>query len=127
MAPSNLPDVFNATSQDIEMLLSAACHLGSKNLQTHMESYVYKTRIDGVNVINVGKTWLVRLIFCERVGAVAAARQFREIEKRRLGGKWKANKPPGRRLFSLRASSPLSTTRLTFALSPPVPTASALS
>ena len=33
MAPANLPPIFNATSQDIEMLLAAQCHLGSKNLQ----------------------------------------------------------------------------------------------
>lgn len=33
MAPANLPSVFNATSQDIEMLLAAQCHIGSKNLQ----------------------------------------------------------------------------------------------
>lgn len=33
MAPANLPSLFNATSQDIEMLLAAQCHLGSKNLQ----------------------------------------------------------------------------------------------
>jgi len=39
------------------MLISAACHLGSKNLQVHMEPYLWKTRADGVNVINVGKTW----------------------------------------------------------------------
>ncbi|RSL86206.1 40S ribosomal protein S0 [Fusarium oligoseptatum] len=57
MAPSNLPSIFNATSQDIEMLLAAQCHLGSKNLQVHMENYLWKTRADGVNVINVGKTW----------------------------------------------------------------------
>ncbi|KAH7143707.1 ribosomal protein S2, flavodoxin-like domain-containing protein [Dactylonectria macrodidyma] len=57
MAPSNLPSIFNATSQDIEMLLAAQAHLGSKNLQVHMESYLWKTRADGVNVINVGKTW----------------------------------------------------------------------
>lgn len=57
MAPSNLPPVFNATAQDIEMLLSAQCHTGSKNLQTHMEQYVWKTRADGVNIINIGKTW----------------------------------------------------------------------
>lgn len=57
MAPANLPSIFNATSQDIEMLLSAQCHLGSKNLQQLMESYLYKTRTDGVNVINIGKTW----------------------------------------------------------------------
>ena len=59
MAPSNLPSVMNATSQDIETLLAAQCHLGSKNLQVHMENYLWKTRADGVNVINVGKTWYV--------------------------------------------------------------------
>ncbi|PGH07194.1 40S ribosomal protein S0 [Blastomyces parvus] len=57
MAPSNLPPVFNATSQDIEMLLAAQCHLGSKNLQVHMDPYLWKTRPDGINVINIGKTW----------------------------------------------------------------------
>jgi small subunit ribosomal protein SAe len=57
MAPSNLPPIFNATSQDIEMLLAAQCHLGSKNLQVHMEPYLWKTRPDGINVINIGKTW----------------------------------------------------------------------
>ena len=57
MAESNLPAAFNATAQDIEMLISAACHLGSKILQVHMEPYLWKTRADGVNVINVGKTW----------------------------------------------------------------------
>lgn len=57
MAPSNLPAIFNPTQQDIEMLLAAQCHLGSKNLQVHMEPYLWKTRADGVNVLNVGKTW----------------------------------------------------------------------
>ncbi|KAI0484358.1 ribosomal protein S2 [Xylariaceae sp. FL0804] len=57
MAPSNLPACMHATSQDIEMLLAAQCHLGSKNLQVHMEPYLWKTRADGVNVVNIGKTW----------------------------------------------------------------------
>jgi small subunit ribosomal protein SAe len=57
MAPSQLPPIFNPTPQDIEMLLAAQCHLGSKNLQVHMEPYLWKTRPDGVNVLNIGKTW----------------------------------------------------------------------
>ncbi|KAI5299985.1 structural constituent of ribosome [Ascosphaera atra] len=58
MAPSaNFPACLNATSQDIEMLLAAQAHLGSKNLQVHMEPYLWKTRPDGINVINIGKTW----------------------------------------------------------------------
>lgn len=56
-APSNLPPIFNPTSQDIEMLLAAQSHLGSKNLQVHMEPYLWKTRPDGINVINLSKTW----------------------------------------------------------------------
>lgn len=43
------------------MLLSAQCHLGSKNLQVHMEPYLWKTRPDGINVINIGKTWFALL------------------------------------------------------------------
>jgi small subunit ribosomal protein SAe len=57
MAPSNLPACFNPTQADIEMLLAAQAHLGSKNLQVHMEPYLWKTRPDGINVINIGKTW----------------------------------------------------------------------
>ncbi|PHH83812.1 hypothetical protein CDD82_47 [Ophiocordyceps australis] len=55
--PPSFPSILNATSQDIEMLLAAQCHLGSKNLQVHMEPYLWKTRADGVNIVNIGKTW----------------------------------------------------------------------
>ncbi|ROT42419.1 ribosomal protein S2 [Sodiomyces alkalinus F11] len=70
MAPSNLPAIFNATSQDIEMLLAAQCHLGSKNLQLHMEPYLWKTRADGVNIINVGKTWEKIVLAARIIAAV---------------------------------------------------------
>jgi hypothetical protein len=56
-SPANLPPIFNPTSQDIEMLLAAQCHLGSKNLQVHMDPYLWKVRPDGINVINISKTW----------------------------------------------------------------------
>jgi ribosomal protein S2 len=56
-APSNLPAAFAPSTQDVEMLLSSQAHLGSKNLQVHMEPYLWKTRPDGINVINISKTW----------------------------------------------------------------------
>ncbi|RPA98881.1 ribosomal protein S2 [Choiromyces venosus 120613-1] len=56
MAPSTT-NIFDATTQDMEMLLAAQAHMGSKNLQVHMDPYVWKTRPDGVNIINIGKTW----------------------------------------------------------------------
>jgi len=39
------------------MLLQAQAHVGAKNLQVHMEPYLWKTRPDGVNIINISKTW----------------------------------------------------------------------
>ncbi|KAI0161469.1 ribosomal protein S2 [Xylariaceae sp. FL1272] len=70
MAPANLPACMSATSQDIEMLLAAQAHLGSKNLQVHMEPYLWKTRADGVNVINVGKTWEKIVLAARIIAAV---------------------------------------------------------
>ncbi|CAJ2511394.1 Uu.00g070190.m01.CDS01 [Anthostomella pinea] len=66
MAPANFPASMHATSQDIEMLLAAQSHLGSKNLQVHMEPYLWKTRADGVNVLNIGKTW-EKIVLAARV------------------------------------------------------------
>lgn len=84
------------------MLLAAQSHLGSKNLQVHMEPYLWKTRPDGVNVINVGKTWYVASILslaCPRWGIIWA---FREPPTNK--------KLTGRRLSWLLVSSPPSTT-----------------
>ncbi|KAI5855356.1 ribosomal protein S2, flavodoxin-like domain-containing protein [Tricharina praecox] len=66
MSPNNLPAIFNATKEDMEMLLSAQCHMGSKNLQVHMDPYLYKTRPDGINIINIGKTW-EKIVLAARV------------------------------------------------------------
>ncbi|KAE8149736.1 40S ribosomal protein S0 [Aspergillus avenaceus] len=70
MAPSQLPPIFNPTQQDIEQLLAAQCHLGSKNLQVHMEPYLWKTRPDGVNVLNIGKTWEKILLAARVIAAI---------------------------------------------------------
>lgn len=43
--------------QDIQQMLSAQCHLGTKNCDYQMERYVYRRRNDGIHIINLGKTW----------------------------------------------------------------------
>lgn len=53
----NFPAVLEPTETDIQMLLAASCHIGSKNCDKHMEPYVWKRRTDGVNVIHCGKIW----------------------------------------------------------------------
>lgn len=54
---SKTPSILNPTEEDIKMLLSAKCHLGSRNCDAHMEGYVFKRRSDGLHIINIGKTW----------------------------------------------------------------------
>ncbi|KAI3467685.1 hypothetical protein Pfo_024348 [Paulownia fortunei] len=42
---------------DIQMMLAAEVHLGTKNCNFQMERYVFKRRNDGIYIINLGKTW----------------------------------------------------------------------
>eukprot|EP00245_Coleochaete_scutata_P000985 TRINITY_DN11210_c0_g1_i1.p1 TRINITY_DN11210_c0_g1~~TRINITY_DN11210_c0_g1_i1.p1 ORF type:complete len:307 (-),score=82.50 TRINITY_DN11210_c0_g1_i1:1103-2023(-) len=43
--------------QDIQMMLAADVHLGTKNCDFQMERYVWKRQPSGIYVINLGKTW----------------------------------------------------------------------
>ncbi|KAI7901878.1 ribosomal protein S2, flavodoxin-like domain-containing protein [Cokeromyces recurvatus] len=63
---SRVPTLLNATEEDIQLLLSAQCHIGTKNANIRMAPYIYKRRADGINLINIGKTW-EKLIFAARV------------------------------------------------------------
>ncbi|KAK7275523.1 hypothetical protein RIF29_16642 [Crotalaria pallida] len=42
---------------DIQMMLAAEVHLGTKNCDFQMERYIFKRRFDGIYIINLGKTW----------------------------------------------------------------------
>lgn len=54
----NFPPALNPSSEDIKMMLSCKTHLGDVNCNPKMERYVYKKRnADGVNVINLAKTY----------------------------------------------------------------------
>ncbi len=39
------------------MLLAASAHLGTKNVDHQMTDYVWRRRLDGFHVLDVGKTW----------------------------------------------------------------------
>ncbi|KAG0656835.1 structural constituent of ribosome [Rhodotorula mucilaginosa] len=66
MAASRLPAALQATEEDLSLLLQAQAHIGSKNVEKKMAPYVWKRRADGVNVINVGKTW-EKIVLAARV------------------------------------------------------------
>lgn len=63
---SKLPAILNPTEQDIELLLAAQSHIGTKNAEVRMLPYVYKRRQDGIHLINIGKTW-EKLVMAARI------------------------------------------------------------
>jgi small subunit ribosomal protein SAe len=42
---------------DIQMMLAAQCHLGTKNCDFQMERYTWRRKPDGIYIINLAKTW----------------------------------------------------------------------
>jgi len=54
---SQVPPVLDPKEDDVQKMLASDVHLGTANLDTQMEQYVWKRRSDGIHVINLGKTW----------------------------------------------------------------------
>ena len=52
--------------EDIQKMLSAQCHIGTRNADHMMIDYVWRRRADGIHIINVGKTW-EKLMLAARV------------------------------------------------------------
>ncbi|KAI8817639.1 ribosomal protein S2, flavodoxin-like domain-containing protein [Fimicolochytrium jonesii] len=63
---SKVPAVLNATEQEVQSMLAAQTHIGTKNLDIQMNPYVWKRRNDGIHIINIGKTW-EKLVFAARI------------------------------------------------------------
>jgi len=63
---SQLPAVLALKEDDLQKMLVAQTHIGTVNLTTQMERYVWKRRNDGVHLLNLGKTW-EKLVLAARV------------------------------------------------------------
>ncbi|AMD18654.1 HBL248Cp [Eremothecium sinecaudum] len=76
---------FDLLPEDAQLLLAANVHLGSKNVQVHQEPYNYKTRPDGVNVINIGKTWEKIVLAAKIIAAIPNPEDVVAISSRTYG------------------------------------------
>ncbi|GKY93864.1 hypothetical protein MPSEU_000353300 [Mayamaea pseudoterrestris] len=63
---SSLPEILQPKEEDIQMMLSAGVHTGTRNSDSQMEEYIWRRRSDGVHILNIGKTW-EKLILAARV------------------------------------------------------------
>lgn len=58
--------VLQATEADMQRMLAAHVHLGTKNVSNGMKKYVYTRTKDGVHVVNLHATW-EKLILAARI------------------------------------------------------------
>jgi small subunit ribosomal protein SAe len=63
---SQVPAVLGPQEEDILKMLACKVHLGSKNVDINMSRYVFKRRPDGINIINLQKTW-EKLVLAARI------------------------------------------------------------
>jgi len=63
---ATLPEVLQPKEEDIQMMLSAGVHTGTRNSDSMMTDYIWRRRNDGVHILNIGKTW-EKLVLAARV------------------------------------------------------------
>ena len=61
-----LPAVLQPKEEDIQMMLSAGVHTGTRNSDSQMQEYIWRRRNDGIHILNIGKTW-EKLVLAARV------------------------------------------------------------
>jgi len=63
-------EVLKAQEGDITKMLAATVHIGSENSETTMMPYIFKRRNDGVNIINLKKTWEKLMLAARAIAAI---------------------------------------------------------
>jgi len=71
--------------QDITQLLMAGVHLGAKNVDPAMAKYVYKRKADGIDIINIHKTWEKILLAARVIVAIENPKDVCAISARPYG------------------------------------------
>jgi small subunit ribosomal protein SAe len=47
----------SSKEEDIQKMLAAQVHIGTRNLDNQMKDYVWRRRNDGIHILNIGQTW----------------------------------------------------------------------
>merc|ERR1712025_1200250 len=60
-------------------------HIGSENSETTMEQYIFKRRADGINIINLKKTWEKLMLAARAVAAIENPEDVYVVSSRPVG------------------------------------------
>jgi len=78
-------EVLKPQESDITKMLSATTHIGSENSETTMEQYIFKRRTDGVNIINLKKTWEKLMLSARAIAAIENPEDVYVVSTRAYG------------------------------------------
>jgi len=81
----SLPAILQPKEDDIQKMLSADVHIGTSNSDFKMKEYIYKRRPDGINIINLGKTWEKLILAARIIAAVENPQDVVVISSRPYG------------------------------------------
>uniref|UniRef100_A0A7S1MCX2 Small ribosomal subunit protein uS2 n=1 Tax=Alexandrium catenella TaxID=2925 RepID=A0A7S1MCX2_ALECA len=56
--------------EDIQMMLVCKTHLGTRNCDYRMKRYVFRRTVDGIHIINLGKTWEKLMVAARAIVAI---------------------------------------------------------
>jgi len=79
------PAVLALQEQDAAKLLACGVHLGTRNVDVSMIPYIWKRRVDGVHIINVGKTWEKLVLAARMIVAIENPQDVCVISARPYG------------------------------------------
>ncbi|CAM9633249.1 unnamed protein product [Chrysoparadoxa australica] len=62
----SLPPILQPTEDDIQKMLAASVHIGTRNSDDKMKDYIWRRRQDGIHILNIGRTW-EKLVLAARI------------------------------------------------------------
>lgn len=78
-------EMLQAKESDIKQMLAATTHVGSENSETTMEQYIFSRRKDGINIINLKKTWEKLMLAARAVAAIENPEDVYVVSSRAYG------------------------------------------
>jgi small subunit ribosomal protein SAe len=82
---SSLSAVLQPKEEDIQQMLSAGVHTGTRNSDSAMEEYIWRRRNDGVHILNIGKTWEKLMLAARVIAAIENPEDVIAISARPYG------------------------------------------
>lgn len=78
-------EVLKPHESDITKMLAATAHIGSINSEVTMDQYIFKRRNDGVNIINLKKTWEKMMMAARAIVAIENPADVFAVSSRSFG------------------------------------------